>query len=445
VREEGTAEALPGPKGWSGIKGRRTGFFRTQEHDGVWWFITPGGDGFYVLGTDHVNWNGHPCEKLGYAPYNRNLMNKYGEIDEWVQLAVSRLLSWGFNTLGWGHSKEMRHRGLVHTEHMEFGTSFAKAESISAPATWTGFPDVFSRKFSDHCDRMAKKSCEPNRDDPWLLGYFTDNELEWFGKSRRDTGLFEEAIRKEPASPAKKRLAHLLKLRYPSLKDLNRAWGTKLEGFEDILDMEEPPPLNRCVEGDAEAFVRLVAEEYFSTVTDAIRRYDPNHLILGCRFGSDAPPSVWEVAGRYCDVVTVNCYRTIDLARGVLSDGFEEDLKKWYGLAGRPLMITEWSFPALDAGLPCKHGAGQRVATQKDRAKAFTIFQRLLFSTPFVVGSDYFMWVDEPALGISSSFPEDSNYGLVNEEDEPYPELTSAASELNPKVYAIHSAGGYRS
>ena len=44
-------------------------------------------------------------------------------------------------------------------------------------------------------------------------------------------------------------------------------------------------------------------------------------------------------------------------------------------------MITEWSFPALDAGLPCNHGAGQRVPTQRDRALAFTAFQKLLFRT----------------------------------------------------------------
>lgn len=91
------------------------------------------------------------------------------------------------------------------------------------------------------------------------------------------------------------------------------------------------------------------------------------------------------------------------------------------------------------AVLPCQHGAGQRVATQRDRARAFTIFQKFLFSTPFIVGSDFFMWVDEPALGISSTFPEDSNYGLVNERDEPYLKLTKAASSLNPRVYRIHS------
>jgi hypothetical protein len=102
------------------------------------------------------------------------------------------------------------------------------------------------------------------------------------------------------------------------------------------------------------------------------------------------------------------------------------------------MMLTEWSFPALDSGLPCEHGAGQRFDTQTQRAAAYTIYQSMLFETPYMVGSNYFMWVDEPALGISSTFPEDSNYGLVNEQGEPWPELTRAAAKINRRAVAYH-------
>ena len=37
------------------------------------------------------------------------------------------------------------------------------------------------------------------------------------------------------------------------------------------------------------------AERYFRTIAAAIRRHDPNHLLLGCRFaGLDAPRAAWE-------------------------------------------------------------------------------------------------------------------------------------------------------
>ena len=427
-------------RSWSGVEAVATGFFRTQEIDGAWWLIDPEGRGFFVIGTDHANYEGQWCEALGYAPYRRNCEQKYGSIDAWSNSTVSRLLSWGFNAVAARHSSSLRYQGLAHIELLEMGTSFTGAEDICPKTTWTGFPDVFSPNFSRHCERYAWLRCRPNRDDPWLVGYFIDNELEWYGKSGREIGLLEETVKKDADHPAKKALLQLLKERYSTVQALNAAWGINLASFEDFLLLGQPPSVSKAMEVDGELFLRQIAERYFSIAASAIRKYDPNHLVLGCRFAGRAQDPVWEMSGTYCDVVSVNCYRMVDLGRGILADGFEDALAEWYSLARKPLMITEWSFPAMDAGLPCLHGAGQRVPTQADRALAFTVFQELLFSTPFIVGSDFFMWVDDPALGISSTFPEDSNYGLVNERDEPYQELSGAATEVNAQVYPMHSA-----
>src|SRR5206468_1120883 len=114
-------------------------------------------------------------------------------------------------------------------------------------------------------------------------------------------------------------------------------------------------------------------------------------------------------------------------------------------LCHKPIILTEWSFPALDARdtegrpLPSQHGAGMRVDTQDQKARCYAIMQRTLFALPFVVGSHYFMWGDEPALGISSTFPEDSNYGLVSETDQPYPVLTTTATRVNAQMMALHA------
>jgi hypothetical protein len=48
------------------------------------------------------------------------------------------------------------------------------------------------------------------------------------------------------------------------------------------------------------------------------------------------------------------------------------------------------------------------------------------------------MWVDEPAQGISDTFPEDSNYGLVDVDDEPYAELVETAARVNAAAHARH-------
>ena len=98
------------------------------------------------------------------------------------------------------------------------------------------------------------------------------------------------------------------------------------------------------------------------------------------------------------------------------------------------MLITEWSFPALDSGLPCTAGAGQRFRTQRERTAATELFAKTMLATPSLLGYDYFMWVDEPAEGISDAFPEDSNYGLINLQGEAYPEITSMFTALQKNI-----------
>ena len=45
----------------------------------------------------------------------------------------------------------------------------------------TGYPNdcifVFDPEFEDFCRRHAQESLSATKDDPWLLGHFSDNEL----------------------------------------------------------------------------------------------------------------------------------------------------------------------------------------------------------------------------------------------------------------------------
>jgi hypothetical protein len=417
-----------------------TGFFRVEETDGVWWFVDPDGQLFFALGTDHTSYFVHWCEKLGYAPYHENMKKRHGSEQAWAQETLQRLKSWNFNILAANHSLYLRYQGLPYIENiLGMGQGFAAIDDLVKQVHWTGFPNVFSPRWQQWCDWMAYQRCAPLRDDPWLIGYFLDNELEWFGKDYKPWGLAIEALKRPPKHASRVALAQLLRDRYRNdVQAFNRAWDARIRDFDEIAHSEQPPTIRtKAAEEDGIAFTRLAAERYFRTCAEAIRKHDPNHLILGCRFAGEAPP-ILDIAGKYCDVVSINTYPRIDLRAGRVLD-WEERLREYHRQSRRPLMITEWSFPALDSGLPCKHGAGMRVDTQQQRAECFRIFQSAVFRLPFMVGSDFFMWVDEPAPGISSTFPEDSNYGLVNEQGEPYKILVQAATELQGKVYAMHA------
>ena len=425
------------------VTGRKTGFFHAEKHGDTWWLVDPNGAGFYAVGVDHVNYHAHWCQKLGYAPYNRFVSQKYGSEENWAKATAERLRDWGFSTVAAGHSEFLRYTHFAHVEWFGAGRSFADVEDIVPRTTWTGFPNVFSPLWPRHCDIVAARVCAPNRDDPWLLGYFLDNELQWFGDLSNwndEFGLWTETWKKPPDHTAKQAWLSVAREHCADIGAFNRAWGTGYASFEELAASTEP----RAPETDearqmARQYARLVADLYFKESTGAIRRHDPNHMILGCRFAGWAP-GVWDIAGKYCDVVSFNSYPRIDVDRGVPAD-LVEQYREIARQTQKPLMLTEWSFPALDSGLPCQHGAGMRVATQAQKARCFAFFQRTLFSLPFVVGSDYFMYIDEPALGISDTFPEDSNYGLVNERDEPWAELTEVAAKVNARAWELHMAG----
>ncbi|MCE5238242.1 hypothetical protein LLH23_07090 [bacterium] len=426
-------------KGMAAVRDTATGFFHLKQQDGRWWLITPRGEGFYALGTDHANYNAHWCEKLGYAPYHKSCVAKYNDDEEaWARSTRDRLQAWNFNALGCGWSKGMKGKGLPRCEFASFGSGFAGVDDIAPKVHWTGFPNVFSPKWPIYCDKRAKSYCGSFKDDPWVIGTFLDNELEWYGKNGKPWGLFDETMKKPAGHTAKAAALAFLQARYPTIAALNAAWKTQLPSWQAVSESTALDSSTEQADRDRLDFIRLIADKYFTVTNAAMKKYDPHHLNLGCRFAGRMPPGVIEVCGQVCDIVTVNYYGHVDLDRGLSTD-MPKIFADYAARGQRPMMITEWSFPAYDSGLPCQHGAGQRVATQAEKARCYEIYQTALMSFPFMVGSNYFMWVDEPALGISSTFPEDSNYGLVDVDDRPWPELTQTATRVNARVYEIHS------
>lgn len=412
-----------------------TGFFRTHEQDGRWWLLDPEGKPFFAVGTDHCRYTGHGCEALGYAPYGRNMEARYPNEADWAVAATDRLKAWGFNVLGAGHSSSTRYRGLAHVEFAAIGQRFAQIDWIAEPIHWTGFPDVFSEKWPRHCRLVARQVADTTRGDPWLLGTFLDNELEWYGKTGH---LVDDVFALGPDDAAKRALLRWLKERYGGWDAVNRALGTAHADEEAFLGSTKLPEPSAELDTVRAEFLRVIAEAYFGEACRALREADPDHMVIGCRFAGRTPAEVLETAGRHNDIFTLNSYPYVDMDRGRVL-GVPQQLCEYYDHVGKPMIITEWSFPALDSGLPCKAGAGMRVDTQEQKARCYEIFANMVADLPFMVGQHYFMWVDEPAQGISSTFPEDSNYGLVNERDEPYEAFVQRVAEVNPRLAERHA------
>ena len=428
-----------------GKKGQATGFFRVeQDADGTWWAYDPLGRGFVVFGIDWVGYNGSYCEKLGRFLHKEYNDKRFPNKQAWEAETLDRLTSWGFNML-MGAEATLRHRGLAHAQTIGVGDPLAAlgdeydiTPNLSAPCT--AFPNVFHPKFKKWCEYRIQLACENDVDNPWVFGYFIDNELAWWGRGTNYGGLFDAALRKNAKHDAKIFIRNLLEQKANhDIAVFNKTWNQTIQSFDDILNLTSLPSATEEQKAIKTDFLKIVAEIYFKTVREAFKALDPNHMLLGCRFaGLDGCHDVvWETAAKYSDVITWNYYGSVDLDAEAAYDNLNakrrplaEVFGEVYEKIHRPVLITEWSFPALDSGLPCTYGAGQRFMTQDERSKATDIFARTMLSMPFLIGYDYFRWVDQPPLGISTPFPENTNYGIINLKGEPYMGLVNLFKKI---------------
>lgn len=432
------------------------GFYRTEKDSEGWTLRDPNGSGMMVLAIEKANMNGPYCEKINSRPYADNLRAKGDTRETWVARTAARLHEWGFNVLGTSCDDWLQRKGFGWTQMIAFGARVVSKGKEYSILPWKGapcqaFPNVFHPKFRQICDDIAKESCLKCRDDRSLLGYYLDNELNWWGEGDWYRPCMLDCV----------------------LRTLPKEHGAYMMAMDVLsrFNISDPGTYLRLPESDRvparSLYTRSMARKYFRTVVESIRKYDRNHLILGCRFAGvqGAPDEVWQEAGKYCDVVSFNCYPSADFANGRLTvslhrrtvgknDGrFEASdldnvLDRLYKVVGKPMMITEWSFIGLDAGLPCKVGCGQRLSTQRDRANAVGMFLDFVVRKPYLIGSEYFMWTDDPEQGCTKAHPEDSNYGLVDVSDEPYKEVVDAFRARNVNrsewIRSVRTREGWR-
>lgn len=395
----------------------------TVDADGRWWVADGSGRGKVITGVDHVRYQGFYSDALGYCPYGRGNDAKYPDRAAWERSALKRIRDWGFTALGTGCDASLYGReGLLYNVPLSFGHHLCRQKDPDlwivpenrAPCSY--IPNMFHPRFAAYADARAKELCAPRSGETGLFGYFLDNELVWWGADRKRPladGLYDTVEKLPQEHSARK----------------------ALEAFKAKRG------------ADKTAFLAYAAETYFSVLTAAVRRYDPNHLILGVRFAgfNGAHPVVIRACGRYCDAVSVNSYPRADLDRNVVeawSGGryrrLDALLNELHSLSGKPVLVTEWSFMALDSGCPCTYATGQRFYTQAERTAAAELFVRTALSVKGVIGYNFFAWMDDPKEGTSRTCPENGNYGLVSIADEPYAELTAMFAKVHENAAALH-------
>ncbi len=390
------ASGLPSPAapaydvygGWLQVTGTKTGYFHTQQIHGQWWLVTPEGNAFFSKGVDNVS----------YSPEAKSSPKPPDDPAAWAKSTAEQLRDWNFNTAGAWSARELAGTGIVYAPVIDIAASVQRDLWLKG-----GVVDYFAPEFREAADRVAKAKCAPHAQDRWLLGYFTDNELRWGKDWRSGNSLLESYLKMPESSAGYQKAAELLKSRRHTAANLT--------------------------DQDRSEFLGLAAEEYARVTSEAIRRHDPNHLVLGCRFAGYAGDSAMRAVGRHFDVISYHSYSP---------NAPVDRLQQIARLAGKPVMITEFSFKAMDSGLPNTKGAAKPVATQQDRADGFTRYVEALAALPYCVGFHWFEYRDEPKEGRFDG--ENSNYGLVRIDFTPWDVLTARMKAVNAKLEEMHQA-----
>lgn len=428
-------------------------FFHAEKVNGRWWLVSPDGRRFISKGVTTVQFAQDTIQRTDVSPYGETNKAKYGNPSAWRKAVATRLIGWGFNTLGaWSDDavSEVTVDGkrLAYAPIVDLGAKFVGDKQKAAAWLQGVFPDVFDPDFERMAHQLARESCTPRAGDRWLLGWFTDNELRWGPDWRGSDELLTMFLMLPGNVAGKKAAVDLMRERYGSVKEFNAVWNTAFSSWDELTQTNsirapvvrqaiymqneetehqanEADPKRATFVADCEAFLTRLAERYFRITAEAIKAADPNHMNFGCRFAYVPPQPVIAAAAKYADAISFNCY-ALD----------PREVVGRYSAFGKPLIIGEFSFRSEDSGLPNTRGAGPKVKTQAERAAAFTRYVTLALQNPNLVGYHWFEHCDEPKEGRFDG--ENSNYGVVNIRDDVYEELTRAMTKINAKAEAIH-------
>ncbi len=396
-----------------------------SDDAGRFWFADADGKRFLSIGVNNV------AEKHDFMPkpnsvYYDPIPTLFGgDFKKWQESSCTILRENGFNTIGAWSSARANDGTFLDTPIL-YAAGQEKLRMLEALRP--GYEDTVRRNTRE---AMAKLT-HPEK----VLGVFLDNEMAWFGMSGWDDNprhtILEEAFRL-PADHAHHQLAlQFLQSRHASPADFSKAWGIDVASW-DAITMEilrssrEPAAM-----ADRAAFLKRAADDFFEKTCRAVRTELPGVLILGTRFAGNAPDVVMQACGRHCDVVSFNNYRSAPTADVNL-------IARYWLHTKKPLMLTEYSWRGAEntSGNPNTQGAGSIVPTQKDRGERYKAFVTDTLSHPMIVGMHWFQFSDQSPQGRFDG--ENSNYGMVDIQHRPYPELLSRMKEANDAIVSIRS------
>lgn len=283
-------------------------YYTVAQKNGRWWLVTPEGEHTFSIGLNHID----PAA-IRYLASKGIWEEKYdNSMEKWLPKVKADLTDWGFNCLGWEQEVVIidpqmhRHsRSFTYEEYQWLDMPYFTLLPFIESHQWeweTKLPDIKSKAFEEWCDYVARDKCARLKDDPKLIGYFFTDCPAWIHSNK------------------------------------NNKWKAP------ILD----PELEKSESGRKEIFD--TASIYYKTIVDAIKRYDPNHLICGDRYEANAPISkeILKAAMPYVDIFSFQCFGKVE--------NIKQKMSYWADYLKKPVLLADSMISAVENhGWPPKH------------------------------------------------------------------------------------------
>lgn len=395
-------------------------FFDVRKIGQDWHIVDPDGHPFHMRGLNHYG-NGE------HMPWN--LEDKYGSVGEWRQSLKERHIEWGFTYLPPSIGPNMVSPTNVVREPEWEAEHFVQIEYpftafLEVPKQYMageGLPDVFSEEFKRQVEARCKEFVQPLKDNKYLIGYHCTHNPPWNINARSARDWIEAST--QPNSAGLKAWAEHMKRVYGTIERWRETYGVPIQQWSDILKLERP--LRGYISGDRlrkdmESFLQLICKKWYQVYHDAIRKHDPNHLLLGDRntLHLQASPSPWayHIMEDYIDVLSVNVMGPPDTVYEVL----ERAIRNWEG----PILLADTGAGIYD------REPGKSAYQAKDLQEYEAVYQGLIemsIEHPQIVGFGWCGYYESPRPRARS--------GVVKvQNDEPMTERIEVMKRWNARM-----------
>ncbi len=479
TNEEADLAANPGPAGRDAYGGwaggpmlSHTGWFRTGTNSGRYWLVTPIGSLYFDFGVDGVGFSdptfttdrstwlkwlplttdptfgqfystfsgatGGPITSgTTYDFQGTNLRRKYGSAfySQSVTMALTRLKSWGFNSIGNSSNNGLYGQGTPYQVRIDIPGTYDTVPSGASEGI--PVPDPYDPNFDTALVSAIAANIVNVKSDPYLIGYYVQNEPSWEGNgvlAPYGLGLGVLGLN-STASPAKQTFLTQLQTEYSTIAAFNTAWGTTFAAWSDLdapitipSAVSSSPSLSSQAEADINTFITNLADTYFNLVNTEVKKQDPNHLYLGCKFSSNYwTTPVLQACAKYADVVSMDIYEP------------RLNLKEWsvVNSLGKPFIVAEFDNGATDMGVFSPGLVAE--SSEAARESAFEDYVYSALSYTAIVGVNWFQYVDQPITGRPVN-GQNGCIGFLAITDSPYASLVAAARAVAPNIYTFRTS-----